>query len=160
MFNLTVNIFKIIRWVGPLPHGGPHYKNEGFGGNRVKYRSASKKNINPYLIILCKQLITRILYGWVCNIGLSNPEGQWGREWTRAQPMDYRLYKHFFVLINESELHVFLFRPSQPFIIWFIGFLLTSCLTFFISMIYSHSKHKQYTRTHTLNINNIHALTL
>mgnify|MGYP000737160753 CR=1 FL=1 len=53
MYHLTVNVFKIIRWAGPLPHDPPYPKGiEGFGGKGVKYRSASKKKTNPYLIMI------------------------------------------------------------------------------------------------------------
>ena len=58
MYNLTVIVFKIIRWAGPLPHAPTRIiKVEGFGGNGVKFRSASENKINPYLIILFKKMI-------------------------------------------------------------------------------------------------------
>ena len=52
MYNLTVNVSKLSDGARSLTPPPSNVQIEGFYGKGVKYRSASKNRINPYLIIL------------------------------------------------------------------------------------------------------------
>jgi len=53
MYNLTVNVFKIIRWAGPLPHAG-------FGGKGVSI-CIEKENKSESNYTIQKMIIINLL---------------------------------------------------------------------------------------------------